>query len=41
VYRANGVIVLTLSGNAISAITRFDNSVLGGLGLPRTIPNAT
>jgi len=37
IYRANGVIVLTLSGAAISAITRFDNSVLPSLGLPRTL----
>jgi RNA polymerase sigma-70 factor (ECF subfamily) len=37
-YRAYGVIVFTLSGNAVSAITRFDNSVLGAFGLPRTLP---
>jgi RNA polymerase sigma-70 factor (TIGR02960 family) len=37
-YRAYGVLVFTLSGDAVSAITRFDNSVLGALGLPRTLP---
>jgi len=33
------VIVLTLAGNQISAITRFDNSVLPQFGLPRTLPD--
>jgi len=37
-FRAYGVIVFTLSGEAVSAITRFDNSVLGHFGLPRTLP---
>jgi RNA polymerase sigma-70 factor (ECF subfamily) len=37
-FRAYGVIVFTLSGDAVSAITRFDNSVLGAFGLPRTLP---
>ena len=37
-YRAYGVIVFTLSGGSMSAITRFDNSVLGHFGLPRTLP---
>ena len=37
-FRAYGVIVFTLSGNAVSAITRFDNSVLAHFGLPRTLP---
>jgi RNA polymerase sigma-70 factor (ECF subfamily) len=37
-YRAYGVIVFTLSGEAVSAITRFDNSVLSAFGLPRTLP---
>jgi RNA polymerase sigma-70 factor (TIGR02960 family) len=35
---ANGLMVLTLAGNKISAITRFDNSVLARFGLPRTLP---
>ena len=38
IRHATGVIVLTLSGDGISAITRFDNSVLGCFGLPRTLP---
>jgi len=33
-----GLLVLTLAGNSISAITRFDNSVLSYFGLPRTLP---
>jgi RNA polymerase sigma-70 factor (ECF subfamily) len=34
-----GLLVLTLRGNKISAITRFDNSVLPRFGLPRTLPD--
>jgi RNA polymerase sigma-70 factor (ECF subfamily) len=34
---ANGLLVFTLSGNRISGITRFDNSVLARFGLPRTL----
>jgi RNA polymerase sigma-70 factor (ECF subfamily) len=38
IARAHGLIVLTLAGGEISAITRFlDNSVLPHFGLPRTI----
>jgi ketosteroid isomerase-like protein len=38
VFRAHGLIVLTVSGGQISAITRFmDNSVLRPFGLPRTL----
>jgi RNA polymerase sigma-70 factor (ECF subfamily) len=36
---AMGLLVLTLRGNKISAITRFDNSVLPRFGLPRTLPD--
>ena len=32
-----GLLVLTLSGGRISAMTRFDGAVLAGFGLPRTI----
>ena len=32
-----GLLVLTLSGSRISAMTRFDGAVLAGFGLPRTI----
>jgi RNA polymerase sigma-70 factor, ECF subfamily len=38
---ANGLMVLSLSGGHISAMTRFDNSVLSRFGLPRTIPGDT
>ena len=38
VAHANGLIVLTLAGSRISAITRFDNSALDRCGLPRTLP---
>lgn len=37
VLHALGLLVLTLAGNRISAITRFDNSVLSYLGLPKTL----
>jgi RNA polymerase sigma-70 factor (TIGR02960 family) len=33
-----GLIVLTLSGDRISAMTRFENSVLPWFGLPRSLP---
>jgi RNA polymerase sigma-70 factor, ECF subfamily len=35
---AFGLLVLTLIGDKISAITRFDNSILQAFGLPRTCP---
>lgn len=38
VYHAMGMLVLTLAGDQISAITRFDNSVLARFGLPRKLP---
>jgi RNA polymerase sigma-70 factor (ECF subfamily) len=31
--------VLTLAGDQISAIDRFDNGVLPRFGLPRTLPD--
>jgi len=37
VLHAMGLLVLTLDGSRISAITRFDNSVLSYFRLPRTI----
>ena len=37
VMHAAGLLVLTLTGDRISAITRFDNSVLTFFGLPRTL----
>jgi RNA polymerase sigma-70 factor (TIGR02960 family) len=40
VSRANGLIVLTLAGDKISAITRFgDNSLYPQFGLPRSLPD--
>jgi len=37
-FRAHGIIVLTLEGGRISAITRFvDNSNLARFGLPRML----
>jgi RNA polymerase sigma-70 factor (ECF subfamily) len=39
VFRAHGMIVLTLSGDRISAVTRFvDNSNMARFGLPRMLP---
>ncbi len=35
---ANGLLVVTLAGNQITAMTRFDNSALARFGLPRTLP---
>ena len=38
--RAHGLVVLTLAGDKISAITRFgDNSLFPHFGLPRTLPD--
>jgi len=37
VLHAAGLIVITLAGSKICAFTRFDNSVLARLGLPRTL----
>ncbi|MQA80448.1 MAG: sigma-70 family RNA polymerase sigma factor [Streptosporangiales bacterium] len=34
-----GLLVLTLRGDRISAMTRFDNSVLPSFGLPRSLPS--
>ncbi len=34
-----GLLVLTLTGDRISAMTRFDNSVLPWFGLPRSLPS--
>ena len=33
-----GLYVVTLSGSRISAMTRFENSVLPSFGLPRSLP---
>ena len=34
-----GLYVLTLTGNQVCAMTRFDNSVLPWFGLPRSLPS--
>jgi RNA polymerase sigma-70 factor (TIGR02960 family) len=39
VAHANGLLVATLAGPQICVLTRFDNSVLPGFGLPRTLPD--
>jgi RNA polymerase sigma-70 factor (TIGR02960 family) len=39
VSHGTGLIVLTLSGDRICAMNRFENSVLPWFGLPRTIPS--
>jgi RNA polymerase sigma-70 factor (TIGR02960 family) len=39
VFHAMGLLVLTLAGDQICAITRFDNSVLPRFGLPRKLPD--
>ena len=38
IRHGTGLLVLTLTGEQISAITRFDNSVLPWFGLPRSLP---
>jgi len=37
VARAFGLLVLTLTGDRVSAMTRFDNAALPAFGLPRTL----
>ena len=39
VAHANGLLVATLAGPQICALTRFDNGVLPGFGLPRSLPD--
>jgi RNA polymerase sigma-70 factor (ECF subfamily) len=36
--RAGGILVLTLSGDQVSAITRFEAGLMDRFGLPRTLP---
>jgi RNA polymerase sigma-70 factor (ECF subfamily) len=38
VRRATGLVVLTLAGDRIRAMTRFDDGVLPSFGLPRSLP---
>jgi RNA polymerase sigma-70 factor (ECF subfamily) len=39
ISHGTGLYVLTLAGDRICAMTRFDNSVLPWFGLPRSIPS--
>jgi RNA polymerase sigma-70 factor (ECF subfamily) len=39
IRHGTGLYVLTLTGHRISAMTRFDNSVLPSFGLPRSLPS--
>jgi RNA polymerase sigma-70 factor (TIGR02960 family) len=39
VAHANGLFVITLAGDQISAITRFDNTAFPRFALPRTLPD--
>ena len=39
IRHGTGLIVLTLTGDRISAMTRFDNGVLPWFGLPRSLPS--
>jgi RNA polymerase sigma-70 factor, ECF subfamily len=38
VFHANGMLVVTLAGDRIRAMTRFDNSVIARFGFPRRLP---
>ena len=38
IARASGMLVFTLSGSRVSAITRFDDTVLSRFGVPATLP---
>ena len=39
ISHGTGLFVLTLSGDRICAMTRFDNSVSPRFGLPRSLPS--
>jgi hypothetical protein len=39
VFRATSLMVVTLAGSRITALTRFDPSVLRHFGLPRILPD--
>jgi RNA polymerase sigma-70 factor (TIGR02960 family) len=39
IAHANGLLVVTLAGDRVSGLTRFDNAVLGWFGFPRTVPD--
>ena len=39
IRHGTGLLVLTLAGDRICSVTRFDNSVLPSFGLPRSLPS--
>jgi hypothetical protein len=39
ISHGTGLYVLTLAGDRIRAMTRFENSVLPSFGLPRSVPS--
>jgi len=39
VRHGTGLLVLTLAGDRICSVTRFDTSVLPSFGLPRSLPS--
>jgi RNA polymerase sigma-70 factor (ECF subfamily) len=39
IRHGTGLLVLTLAGDRISSVTRFDTSVLPWFGLPRSLPS--
>jgi ketosteroid isomerase-like protein len=39
IRHGTGLLVLTLTGDRICAVTRFENSVLPWFGLPRSLPS--
>jgi RNA polymerase sigma-70 factor (ECF subfamily) len=39
ISHAHGMVVLTLAGDRICALTRFDSAALGRFGFPRTLPD--
>jgi len=39
IRHGTGLLVLTLSGDRVSSVTRFDNGVLPWFGLPRSLPS--
>ena len=39
ISHAHGMVVLTLAGDRICALTRFDSAALGWFGFPRTLPD--
>ena len=40
IRHAMGLLVMTVSGERVTEITRFDNTVLASFGLPRSLPGS-